>query len=407
MRTGQGAFITTGLQWISGCLQEVSAPPTEGRYLTVVQVRDYHCLMRHTPGGSCLDSLTADDLAAVAAGRTCIILDLSNEGPALASAIFDDLHAQLAEKSIPRSAALFVSQNRRIHRQYEKAYGKGIGFATFDFFPVACATWFDSARGIASFGAQGFSPEGYAPLSDPNGPVFLCQNAAVRWHRVLLYRWLTLAGLSPDGLVSFHGISCDNPKGREIDLNAPPPGVAAAFPELIADIADWIPRQPQRFDQETRFGNDLVLTLDASAFARTRLSIVTETDFFYGEVERITEKALKAACMGHPLLIVGAPRSLAFLRELGFTTFDGVIDQRYDTIEDPIERLSAVFASIKGAVQSAKEDPERWRRQVIEESLANYGFARNGLQRRIGQVIAAPLLAQLRTFLHSGALFQS
>ena len=329
---------------------------------------------------------------------------MSNEGPALNGAIFDDLHAQLAERSIDRTSVMFLSQNRRIHLQYQQAYGPGIQFAAFDFFPMAITTWFDAVRGPAAFPGTSFDSDGYAPLANLNGPVFLCQNAAVRWHRVLLYRWLTLTGLRADGLVSFHGVSADNPKGREIDLTAPPPGVAEAFPELISDLSDWLPQQPERFDQEAGFGNDLVLNLDVAAYARTRLSIVPETDFFHGEVERITEKALKAACMGHPLLVVGAPRSLAFLRELGFTTFDGVLDQHYDLVEDPIERMKAVFASIKAAHQVAKDEPERWRRLVIEESLANYAFARNGLQRRLGQLVAQPLVARLDSFAHSGVI---
>ncbi len=366
--------------------------------------------MRASNSGSCIDALTVEDIAALAAGQTCLILDMSNEGPEFSSGIFNELHAQLAEKSIARSSVLFISQNRRINQQYGQFYGKGIGFAAFDFFPTSWATWFDAASSSANSEATGFNPEGYTPLSDISGPVFLCQNAATRWHRVLLYRWLTLSGFAPDGLISFHGIGPDNPKGQYLDLAAPPPGIAETFPELVADIASWIPRRPQRFNQEESFGNDLVLTVDASAFACTRLSIVTESDFFnggLGGIERITEKTLKAACMGHPLLVVGAPRSVTFLRELGFTTFDGIIDQRYDLIEEPIERLTAVLASAKHAIQAAKEDPEYWKQQVIEESLFNYSFARNGLRRRLDQLIAAPLLAQLETFLRSGALPRS
>ena len=396
-----GSFVATALQWTFGRLQEVSTPPVEGRYLTIIQVRDYVRLSRSSEGGGCLAGLTETDMAALAERRTCLVLDLSNEGPALDIPIFDDLHAQLAERSIDRTSVLFVSQNRRIHQQYRQAYGLGIHFTAFDFFPVAITTWFDAARGPAAFPGSSFEPGGYAPLSDLSGPVFLCQNAAVRWHRVLLYRWLTLTGLRADGLVSFHGVGADNPKGREIDLTTPPPGVAEAFPELITDISEWLPQQPERFDHEAGLGNELVLNLDVAAYARTRLSIVTETDFFHGEVERITEKTLKAACMGHPVLVVGAPRTLAFLRELGFTTFDGVLDQRYDLIEDPIERLRAVFASIQAAHRMAKQEPERWRRMVIEESLANYTFARCGLQRRLGRLVAQPLVARLEAFLRA------
>ena len=38
--------------------------------------------------------------------------------------------------------------------------------------------------------------------------------------------------------------------------------------------------------------------------------------------------------MGHPFIIVGAPRSASLLRELGFLAFDGLIDHSDDLIDD-------------------------------------------------------------------------
>lgn len=77
-------------------VHKVTAPPAEGRYLTVLQVGDYPRLMRDAGGGSCIDALTEGDIAALVEGRTCLLLDLSNEGPGIAGPIWEDLHAQCA-----------------------------------------------------------------------------------------------------------------------------------------------------------------------------------------------------------------------------------------------------------------------------------------------------------------------
>ncbi len=403
VRHPDGAFLTTGLTWTSDRLRVLGDIPPEGRYVTVLPVRDYPRLAAHGDEPGCLSRLTDADRASLAAGRTCLTLDLSNEGPALHRALFDDLHAQLQAQGIERGRVSFVSQNRRIGHDYRRTYGRGLRFWSFDFFPKAIAAWFDAERGRAVFGDTAFDPGSYAPLEEGrDGPVFLCQSSAVRWHRALLYRWLQLGGLQADGLISFHGLTSDNPKGGEIDIAAPPADIAAAFPELVAGIARWLPRRVERFDQRQAFGNDLVLTIEADAYARTLFSIVPETDFFLPGIERITEKALKAMAMGHPTIVLGAPRSLAFLRELGFTTFDGLIDPGYDSLEDPAERMRAVFEAIQASHGAAKGRPDRWRRAAREEALANVEHARRTLLGRFDRLVSDPLMARMEAFLETG-----
>ncbi|MBL7406031.1 hypothetical protein INQ30_27340, partial [Escherichia coli] len=83
------------------------------------------------------------------------------------------------------------------------------------------------------------------------GPArFLCQNAALRWHRVLLYRWFQLSGLDRDGLISFHGIGEDNPTAGGNNVFHAPPEIVAAFGPLLADVGSWIPRRARRIDAD-------------------------------------------------------------------------------------------------------------------------------------------------------------
>lgn len=61
----------------------------------------------------------------------------------------------------------------------------------------------------------------------------------------------------------------------------------------------------------------------------------------------ITEKTLKAFLCKNIFFIFNSPRSLAFLRGLGFKTFEPYIDESYDLIEDTYLRAEAIVTEIK------------------------------------------------------------
>jgi hypothetical protein len=350
-----------------------------------------------------LDLLEAGDAEALRAGRAALLLDLSNEGPGLHAPTFDALHRNLDALGIPRDRVILVSQNPVLRLDYERLYGEGLRFWTFEFFPLQVALWLDAEAGPRLFPEHPLDRTGYAPLARSSGPArFLCQNAALRWHRVLLYRWFQLSGLDRDGLISFHGIGADNPKAGGIDVFHAPPEIEAAFAPLLADVGAWIPRQARRIDADR--GTDMVMTLDTETYAGCDLTVISETDFFEPGVERITEKSLKAAATGLPFVMVGAPRAVARLSELGFHTFGSLIDHPYDRIADPAERLAQVFRSIERAWSTCKADRAGWQRRAREQAEANVAHARSGLLRHLDRVMVAPLVDRLARFAETGVI---
>ena len=52
------------------------------------------------------------------------------------------------------------------------------------------------------------------------------------------------------------------------------------------------------------------------------------------------------AC-GKPFILVSTPGSLQYLRDYGFETFSEYIDERYDTIFDPLDRLKCIINLMK------------------------------------------------------------
>jgi hypothetical protein len=69
--------------------------------------------------------------------------------------------------------------------------------------------------------------------------------------------------------------------------------------------------------------------------------VVTETVFYYDKLH-LTEKIFKPIVSKQPFMLLAAPGNLAYLKSYGFKTFDCVIDESYDDIQDPDQRIDAV-----------------------------------------------------------------
>jgi len=73
--------------------------------------------------------------------------------------------------------------------------------------------------------------------------------------------------------------------------------------------------------------------------------IVTETVFYYPKLH-LTEKIFKPIVSKQPFMLLAAPGNLQYLRDYGFKTFEGIIDESYDTIEDHDTRIEAVVKQL-------------------------------------------------------------
>jgi hypothetical protein len=75
--------------------------------------------------------------------------------------------------------------------------------------------------------------------------------------------------------------------------------------------------------------------------ADSLIYVPTETVYF-GDRQHLTEKTFKAIALEMPFILVAPQHSLRYLRSYGFRTFAPYIDESYDTIADPIERIERV-----------------------------------------------------------------
>jgi hypothetical protein len=74
-------------------------------------------------------------------------------------------------------------------------------------------------------------------------------------------------------------------------------------------------------------------------------NIVTETVFYYDKLH-LTEKIFKPIVSKQPFMLLAAPGNLAYLKSYGFKTFDSVIDESYDNIQENDLRTEAVVKQL-------------------------------------------------------------
>ena len=81
-------------------------------------------------------------------------------------------------------------------------------------------------------------------------------------------------------------------------------------------------------------------------YISTQLEIVLETLFDDDRIQ-LTEKSLRPIACGHPFMLASTPGSLEYLRSYGFETFGPYINESYDAVLDPAERMRFIVAEMQ------------------------------------------------------------
>ena len=119
-----------------------------------------------------------------------------------------------------------------------------------------------------------------------------------------------------------------------------------------------------------------------SNFSEAQDSLIyvpTETVYF-GSRTHITEKTFKAIALEMPFVLVASAGSLEYLREYGFQTFDGILDESYDTETDDMRRVERVAQLLKDLDDLSVGERQQIHRACLSRVQHNYNhFYRGGL----------------------------
>lgn len=182
--------------------------------------------------------------------------------------------------------------------------------------------------------------------------LFLCFNRMSRLHRIALLGLFYENGLFEKSYYSFATELWGTPLTEILSH------IKHYFPENYAAIIENQINQHMS-DMPLKLNSDginenpnFVKNDDYIFYDNSYFSIVTETFFFKTPESNVytldensiffSEKIFKPIICKHPFIIASRPRSLEYLRKLGYKTFHPYIDESYDLIENDSERLLAI-----------------------------------------------------------------
>jgi hypothetical protein len=110
--------------------------------------------------------------------------------------------------------------------------------------------------------------------------------------------------------------------------------MAAQFPSTKLNWPYVSPNLDPEWEVADQINNQVNLTSPTKIFRQTNYSIVTET-IGTGDSFFLSEKTTKCMSNYRPFVVFGPRHYLKNLRELGFQTFNTVIDESYD--DEPVD----------------------------------------------------------------------
>ena len=338
------------------------------------------------------DHLGPRTRALIADGRIKIVFDMSNEGPPARH--YGDwvqlLHDELTRQGISPLSCVMINQNRVYEFDY-RLWGREnnvvelMDVLNYDYYV---------ARMARSLEALPLEKALDIPKADSLWKVYTCLNFTPRPTRVSFVAWLVASGLAAHGELSFAGMKNFKADGKDFT-------VASWFPErdiTITGMAQLRDMGPMTLDLERESGT-YVPEFDLGpidSYARTFLTVVTESDFSPGDVRRVTEKVIKPLALGHPVVVVGNPGSLQLLRDYGFQTFSPWIDETYDLIDDRRERMRRVQGELRRLCSMSFDQLAGLRRSLEAVTDHNVRHARRGLAQVFSAAVERDLITQLQ-----------
>ena len=366
---------TFHLLWDHTDVTQPGQPVTDGRHpIFVTAVADHNDLMTMTLPGSFVGGHIREYVETGRAGGRPIVIDGATEGWAFDTAVFEPFHRNLAELGVDPADVILITTNYLLPPAYN-AWTRRLQITPIKFFVFDFWCYKLSVQLREQLGSGADDP-------DAGGATFqvrkklLSFNRVPKAHRVAVILKLIEANQVDSSIVSFMP-----------DVTGVDPARAAAelayyhklgWPVLTALLRYWpelVRMVPLRHDQDasTEYLTYVFGSLQSDDYAEVGFTVITESDFGVGSVDRVTEKPFKAVANHCPFLIVGQERQLARMQSLGFEPYQ-MFDNSYDGIADPNRRLGAVLDEVS---RLACLDVDR----LQELRLADHATARRNFQR--------------------------
>lgn len=307
-------------------------------------------------------------------GDALLLLDQSLEGYQT-NWLFDWFHKECQEFNISPKQIVYVTGNMVVDNIYKKWADKNniidrmlvIGYPHFELdMGMSCNNLSKTENALPTYKDH----INYKEHNLKTLKTFACLNKRIRLHRVWFYKYLYYSGLLNNGLVSMnefdkHPYNWESKHMLENEIN---------------EITNILPlkvfgKSNNELDDSfyiNRFNNQICLDTFFSVISEAHCGDSDETMF-------ISEKTFKVIACRHPFIIMGNKDSMRKMREIGYKTFEGFIDESYDSLPTH-ERMESIIESIR-KIDKLKNKIE-WFKSLEEIVEHNYNNLMSKLIRK-------------------------
>jgi len=165
---------------------------------------------------------------------------------------------------------------------------------------------------------------------------FLCLNRRMYYHKYQIIEELFNRGLLDDTRFSW----VDNKNIKNLSNKN-------LVKHLNINVNDF---KAIQLEDDVMYGSELskheeyLYTINPNWYYKSKVNIITETNFNQSEIH-ITEKTWKAIYLGVPFVISASKGHLKTLRDMGFKTFNSVINEDYDDISGGSNKIKRIIDS--------------------------------------------------------------
>lgn len=305
------------------------------------------------------ESLHKKLLKDVQSGKAMLLFDQSLEGYQT-TWLWEYFHIECENYNINPQAIVYTSGNLLGASQYEEWANANNKLDRINVIPYSHFEFDMHERG-AEAGIDLSVDKHLSYKKEHDIKSYNCLQKRLRNHRIWFYVKLLEADLLKDGLISMNKFSTNAyMEGKTISTE-------------LADRANAILPSLVYGKSNTEHNDSFYINrINDDVCLDSWVSVISEASAADSNGQLfLSEKIFKPIVCYHPFIILGDKDSLKSLREMGYKTFDGFIDERYDTLPT-WERYDAIIEELKRII--AIKDKASWfegMRPILEHNYKN------------------------------------
>jgi hypothetical protein len=291
-------------------------------------------------------------------GKALLLIDQTLEGYQT-DWLWEFFHSNFAVHDLPPESVIYITGNLRANDDYQAWCGQHLMPRKLKVIPYSHFER-DICKVAQDMQLNGNFKEKIDYKTLHNIKTYNCLQKRTRAHRSWFYLHLFKAGLLAQGLVSSN------------DYNGHIPDIEGqSLPkELLIEGAKLLPLTINNTPNNQHDDQHYITRILDHVCLDTWVSVVSEASFADSDnTIFISEKMFKPIACMHPFIVVGNKGSLAKLKEMGYKTFEGFIDESYDQLPT-FERFDAIIEAIKKI--DAIEDKMAWYKSMEDILTHNY-----------------------------------